>query len=38
VPEIPLFQPYLDVAMRRGVSGYSYWFHRAMDFRGMQKA
>jgi peptide/nickel transport system substrate-binding protein len=38
VPDIPLFQPYLDIAMRKNVSGYTYWFHRAVDYRGMLKA
>src|SRR5262249_899559 len=28
VPRIPLFQPYLNVAMQQNISGYRYWFHR----------
>src|SRR5205807_9847895 len=28
VPRIPLFQPYLAVAMQKNISGYRYWFHR----------
>ncbi|MDB5651876.1 MAG: transporter substrate-binding protein, partial [Hyphomicrobiales bacterium] len=38
VPNIPLFQPYLDVAMRSNVSGYTYWFHREVDYRSFRKA
>lgn len=26
VPRIPLFQPWLDVAMQKNVTGYRYWF------------
>jgi peptide/nickel transport system substrate-binding protein len=38
VPRIPLFQPSADVAMRRDVMGYTYWFHLEMDYRQMFKA
>jgi peptide/nickel transport system substrate-binding protein len=38
VPAIPLFQPYLNVAMHPGVTGYRYLFHRQLDFRHMAKA
>jgi peptide/nickel transport system substrate-binding protein len=37
VPRVPLFQPLQDVAMRDSVHGYSYWFHRQLDFRSMFK-
>jgi peptide/nickel transport system substrate-binding protein len=37
VPNVPLYQPYLDVAMRKNVSGYTYWFHREMDYRSLVK-
>lgn len=37
VPRIPLFQPVLDVAMRKNISGYQYWFHRQLDFRQLVK-
>ena len=37
VPRIPLFQPVLDVAMRKNISGYRYWFHRQLDFRQLSK-
>jgi peptide/nickel transport system substrate-binding protein len=37
VPRVPLFQPMQDVAMRDGVHGYTYWFHRQLDFRTMYK-
>lgn len=38
VPLIPLWQPYLDVAMQQSVSGYAYWFHRQLDCRRFTKA
>jgi len=34
---VPLFQPMQDVAMREDVQGYTYWFHRQLDFRSMYK-
>ena len=37
VPRIPLFQPYLDVAMQKTIVGYQYWFHRQLDFRQITK-
>jgi peptide/nickel transport system substrate-binding protein len=33
VPRIPLWQPFLDSAMRKNVEGYSSWYHRQPDFR-----
>jgi peptide/nickel transport system substrate-binding protein len=33
VPRIPLWQPYLDSAMRKDVDGYTSWFHRQPDVR-----
>jgi peptide/nickel transport system substrate-binding protein len=38
VPRIPLFQPLMDVAMRKDVNGYMYWFHLQPDFRQLSKA
>jgi peptide/nickel transport system substrate-binding protein len=38
VPRIPLFQPSQDVAMRRDVMGYQYWFHLQPDYRQLSKA
>jgi peptide/nickel transport system substrate-binding protein len=38
VPLIPLWQPYLDVAMQKNVDGYEYWFHRQLDARSLRKA
>jgi len=38
VPRIPLFQPNLDVAMQKGITGYRYWFHRQLDYRQLSKA
>lgn len=37
VPRIPLFQPVLDVAMSKQITGYQYWFHRQLDFRQLSK-
>jgi len=37
VPKVPLFQPSLDVAMQKSVTGYQYWFHRQLDFRTLEK-
>lgn len=37
VPRVPLFQPVLDVAMKKEVTGYQYWFHRQLDFRQLAK-
>jgi peptide/nickel transport system substrate-binding protein len=38
VPRIPLFQPSLDVAMQKNVTGYCYWFHRRLDYRPLAKS
>ncbi|MFY8082585.1 MAG: ABC transporter substrate-binding protein [Rubrivivax sp.] len=38
VPRIPLFQPTADVAMRKDVQGYMYWFHLQPDYRNLSKA
>src|SRR6266700_1576876 len=38
MPRIPLYQPYVNVAMQKNVSGYEYWFHRRLDYRAMVKA
>jgi len=37
VPRVPLFQPYLSVAMQHSISGYRYWFHRQLDYRTLSK-
>src|SRR5271169_2596984 len=37
VPRIPLFQPFVNVAMQKNVSGYQYWFHRRLDYRALVK-
>jgi len=37
VPRIPVFQPWLDVAMQKNVTGYRYWFHRQLDYRQLAK-
>jgi peptide/nickel transport system substrate-binding protein len=38
LPRIPIFQPYVNVAMQKNVSGYQYWFHRRLDYRAFAKA
>ncbi|SHK92715.1 peptide/nickel transport system substrate-binding protein [Bradyrhizobium lablabi] len=38
VPRIPLFQPFLNVATQKNISGYVYWFHRQLDYRTIVKA
>jgi peptide/nickel transport system substrate-binding protein len=38
MPRIPLYQPYVNVAMQKNVSGYQYWFHRRLDYRPLVKA
>jgi len=37
MPRIPLYQPYVNVAMQKSVSGYQYWFHRRLDYRALVK-
>ncbi|MBF0393104.1 MAG: ABC transporter substrate-binding protein [Alphaproteobacteria bacterium] len=37
MPRAPLFQYYLDAAMQKNITGYTYWFHRGIDFRPMGK-
>jgi peptide/nickel transport system substrate-binding protein len=37
-PRIPLFQPFLNVATQKNISGYVYWFHRQVDYRSLVKA
>jgi len=37
VPRIPLYQPYVNVAMQKNISGYQYWFHRRLDYRALAK-
>ena len=37
VPRVPLLQPTMDVAMRREVQGYLYWFHLQPDYRQLSK-
>jgi peptide/nickel transport system substrate-binding protein len=38
VPRMPLFQPYLNVATQKNISGYQFWFHRQVDYRKIVKA
>ncbi|MGP9810519.1 ABC transporter substrate-binding protein [Rhodopseudomonas sp. NSM] len=37
IPRVPLYQPYLNVAMQKNISGFAYWFHRRLDYRTMVK-
>lgn len=36
-PRIPLVQPYLSLAIQKGITGYTYWFHRQLDYRTIAK-
>ena len=36
-PRIPLYQQILDVGMQKNITGYTYWFHRQLDFRSIGK-
>jgi peptide/nickel transport system substrate-binding protein len=38
IPRIPLYQPFVNVAMQKNISGYEYWFHRRLDYRALVKA
>jgi len=38
MPRIPIYQPFVNVAMQKNVSGYQYWFHRRLDYRALVKA
>jgi peptide/nickel transport system substrate-binding protein len=38
VPRVPIFQPLLDVAMQKNITGYRYWFHRQLDYRQLVKS
>jgi hypothetical protein len=38
MPRIPLVQPYLSLAMQKGISGYAYWFHRQLDYRTLSSS
>jgi len=38
VPRIPLFQPFLNVAMQKPVTGHEFWFHRQLDYRTLAKS
>ena len=37
MPRIPIFQPYVNVATQKNVTGYQYWFHRRLDYRALAK-
>ncbi|HUD85685.1 MAG TPA: ABC transporter substrate-binding protein, partial [Xanthobacteraceae bacterium] len=37
MPRIPLYQPFVNVAMQKNISGYQYWFHRRLDYRNFAK-
>ena len=37
MPRIPLYQPYVNVATQKNISGYQYWFHRRLDYRTLVK-
>jgi peptide/nickel transport system substrate-binding protein len=37
MPSVPILQPYLNVASRKNVSGFCYWFFRQLDYRRFVK-
>jgi len=37
VPQIMLWQPNQDAVMAADISGYTYWFHRQVDFRNLKR-
>jgi peptide/nickel transport system substrate-binding protein len=37
MPRIPLYQPYVNIAMQKNITGYQYWFHRRLDYRAFAK-
>jgi peptide/nickel transport system substrate-binding protein len=37
MPRIPIYQPFVNIAMQKNVSGYAYWFHRRLDYRTLVK-
>jgi peptide/nickel transport system substrate-binding protein len=37
IPRVPLYQPFVNVAMQKNISGYQYWFHRRLDYRALAK-
>jgi peptide/nickel transport system substrate-binding protein len=37
LPRVPIYQPPLDVAMQKNITGYQYWFHRQLDYRQLEK-
>jgi len=36
-PELLLWQPNHDAVMARNIEGYTYWFHRQVDFRDLRR-
>ena len=36
LPVVPLYQPWYENAMQNNITGDRYWFHRQLDFRGLQ--
>ena len=37
MPRVPLYQQILDVGMQKNIKGYTYWFHRQLDVRQIEK-
>ena len=37
-PRIPLYQQILVVGMQKNIQRYTYWFHRQLDFRQLEKS
>jgi peptide/nickel transport system substrate-binding protein len=38
VPRIPLYEQIPVVGMQKNIQGYTYWFHRQLDFRQLEKS
>ena len=38
VPMMPLWQPAVDAVMAKEISGFTYWFHRQVDYRQLKRA
>lgn len=37
MPIAPLWQPFLDAVMAPDINGYTYWFHRQLDYRQLTR-
>jgi peptide/nickel transport system substrate-binding protein len=37
LPRILLFQPFVDIAMQKNITGNCFWYHRQLDYRQLVK-